>query len=92
MGEGPVLFSGGEKMTGLTQAVETNAAHMSVSLQISAEVPSMLLSSGLKGDKEYVCLCLPVKAAYTPSETVSLEDIRDLQKILAELWNGEAQR
>ena len=92
MGEGPVLFSGGEKMAGLIQAIETDAAHMSVSLQFSTEIPSMLLSSVLKGDKEYVCLCLPVKAAYTLSETVSLEDVRDIQKMLVELWNGESQR
>ena len=92
IGKGPVLFLGLDGKTDLAQNLEKYAAQMSLDLQTSVEAPSMLLFSGVKGDKEHVCLCLPVKAAYTPSETVSLQDVKDMQKMLVGLWKREAQR
>ena len=91
IGEGPVLLSGDKSKEGLFKYVEKCAGQVSVSLQMVSYAANMLISSYLNGDRgnEVVFLGLPVKAAYTPSETVSWEDIRDLQQLIKELWSTE---
>lgn len=89
LGKGPVLLAMGKVKTKTVLRVEKCADRASVVLQSADEFHSMLLPSHMGNSKECVCLCLPVRAAFTPSEIISWKDVRDIQKLLIELWNGE---
>ena len=92
IGKGPVLFSMEKIKTKTVLSVEKCAERASIVLQSADGFHSMLLPSHMGDSKECVCLCLPAKAAYTPSEIVSWNDVRDIQKLLLELWVGENLR
>lgn len=92
IGKGPVLLSMEKVKTKTVLSVEKCADRASIVLQSANEFHSMLFPSHLEYSKEGVCLCLPVRAAFTPSEIVSWKDVRDIQKLLIEIWNGENLR
>ncbi len=83
LGKGPVLWKVKEAPSRFEESILFSAQEKNVALQRQVGGESLLLAPFVEAGIDAVVLALPVRFAQTPSEVVSLADVRDIVSLVA---------
>lgn len=83
LGQGPVLWKPAEEPSPLGELLERAAKKRGIHLQHRIGGESRLMAPFLADKADIIGLALPVKFSQTPSEIISLKDVRSLAELIS---------